>query len=320
MKSKILGYLLEHRDSYTTGQELSAICEVSRQSIHKHINSLKEEGYDISSVHRKGYKLTVGSTISQAALEVLIEEHDFIKKALFFESIPSTNSYLKANSDQMDTAIVVANEQTAGRGRLGRTWVSTPGVGLWQSILLRPSIRPAGASMLTQVAAVAMLEAIEEVLALKVKIKWPNDLLIGEKKVCGILTEMSAELSAVQYVVIGIGLNVNQETFADEISAIATSLRIETGIEVSRFDLLRAFLNRFEAHYAQFLKDLSLKSVVKLINERSVLVSREINVILGEFTRTALAKEINEFGELIITENDGTETTLYYGEVSVRIK
>jgi BirA family biotin operon repressor/biotin-[acetyl-CoA-carboxylase] ligase len=320
VKSKILDYLLKHRDEYTTGQQLSEICEVSRQSIHKHINSLKEEGYIISSIHRKGYKLIEGDTINQASIDMLVSEYEFLSKGYFFDQINSTNTYLKLNAEVLKSAIVVANEQTAGRGRLGRTWISAPSEGLWQSLLLRPIIKPTEAAMLTQVAGIAMLQAIEEVTKLEVEVKWPNDLMINGKKVCGILTEMSAELGAIQHVIIGIGVNVNQQVFPDVIKQLATSLMIELGNEVDRYTLLCAFIKWFDKCYQQFESDVSLKSITKILNERSNLVGKEINVIVGEKSRVAIAKEINDYGELIVIENDGTEASLYYGEVSVRIR
>lgn len=319
MKQKILSILSDHSPEYVTGQALANALNISRQSIWKHIHQLVKEGYPIESIHRKGYRLLSNEEqVTQIALDRLKEKLTWLDQTLFLESVDSTNTYLKHHHHQHQQTLLVADEQTSGRGRLGRVWASAPGQGLWVSLLLRPPIEPSQAAMLTQVAGVAMMKAIKECTGLQVGIKWPNDLLYQDKKLCGILTEMSAELHAVEYVIIGVGVNVNHEDFEPSLKDIATSLKIMTGQAINRMALLYAFLEHFEGLYQAFLIHNDLSHIVEALNTHSTLVGRQINVHHKETVTTCYAMAIDQEGQLLVKHPNGQVEKLYYGEVSVR--
>ncbi len=315
-KKLLLNHLLA-ADDYVSGETLSNQYGVSRQSIWKHINALSNEGYIIESVRRKGYKLTQQADIGKNALARLVYQSPLFDSGDYLAAVDSTNSYAKIHAANLKTALIVTGEQTAGRGRLGRTW-SASRDSLCFSMLLRPNVAPHLAAMLTQVAALAMYRAIEQVTGLITQIKWPNDIICGDKKVAGILTEMATELNAVEYVVIGIGVNVMTKKFDDALTSIATSLAVQSGQAVSRLELLEAFIEQFSALYERFIKTKDLAFIVDDLNALSHLVGRAIWVIDGQKKQAAQAKYINQMGELIV-EIDGQEKNLYYGEVSVRL-
>ncbi len=316
-KTKLLKHLLA-ADDYVSGEMLSKQYGVSRQSIWKHINALTNEGYLIESVRRKGYKLTPQADIGKNALARLIYLSPLFDSGDYLTAVDSTNSYAKINAVNFKTALIVTGQQTAGRGRLGRTWLAPADGSLCFSMLLRPNIAPHLAAMLTQVAALAMYRAIEQTTGLNTQIKWPNDIICGNKKVAGILTEMATELNAVEYVVIGIGVNVSTDQFDDSLTKIATSLAAQAGRAVSRLALLEAFVDHFNTLYQQFIKKADLSFIVDDLNALSYIVGHDIWLIDGEQKQAACAKYINPMGELIV-EVDGQEKNLYYGEVSVRL-
>ncbi len=251
-------------------------------------------------------------------LKHLIKNQSLFKQVKLFDTINSTNSYAKQNATSYQTALFIANEQTAGRGRLGRVWSSSKEDGLYFSMLLRPTIKPEVASMLTQVAAVAMSRAIKEVSSLETQIKWPNDIIYNNKKLCGILTEMATDGKEIQYVVVGVGLNVNQATFDEELLDIATSLNILLNKKISRYELIEAFINAFIPLYEKFLIQSDLSFVVDELNKKSTIVGQDIIVFHQDNRYHAKATIINELGELEIIDEFGNEDKLCYGEVSVR--
>ncbi len=316
-KYDILNRLAKSAD-YVSGAALSQDFGVSRQSIWKHVNALIEEGYQIESLRRKGYKLAVAETLGKNAVVRLLKQTTLFERAQYHDQIDSTNSYAKRHAGDLATAIVVAAEQSAGRGRLGRTWQSTAGAGLYFSLLLRPDIAPHLASMLTQLAALAMRRAIEQTHQLKTQIKWPNDIYYKDKKLSGILTEMATEMNAVEYVVVGVGVNLKQLSFEPEIADIATSIAAHSDCNLSRTALLKSFLVEFEVLYNAFLEEQDLAFVVDALNAHSHVVGKNIWLIDGQRRQAAYAKRINEMGELVV-EQAGEERKLYYGEVSVRL-
>ncbi len=316
-KYDILNHLAKG-DDYVSGEALSQAFGVSRQSIWKHVNALIGEGYQIESVRRKGYKLIASESLSKNSVAQLLNQTTLFESAQYHDQIDSTNSYAKRNADDLTTAIIVSAEQSAGRGRLGRTWHSSAGTGLYFSLLLRPDIAPHLASMLTQLAALAMRRAIERTHQLKTQIKWPNDIYYNDKKLSGILTEMATEMNAVEYVVVGVGVNLKQLSFEPEIADIATSIAAHSDCNLSRMALLKAFIVAFEGLYNTFLEGQNLAFVSSELNEHSYVVGKNIWLIDGQKRQAALAKAINEMGELVV-EQEGEERKLYYGEVSVRL-
>lgn len=242
------------------------------------------------------------------------------KQIFYFDEIDSTN--LEAKRHQDDEAchgmVFVAEQQKAGRGRLGRSWVSPKETGIWMSILLKPDFSPEIASQVTILGALAAADAIRKVTKLDCQIKWPNDLVLNKKKVCGILTEMGVCDGRIQYLVPGIGINVNTEYFPDEIQDKATSLRLEGGKVYAREDIIAEFLNSFELYYDDFCETCSLKNVVNYYN--SILISRGKKVKIVEKIKTdiGVALGIDELGRLKVRTEQGEERTIVSGEVSVR--
>ncbi len=321
MKTKILSLLLDNKDEFISGELISKQLGVSRTAIWKNIDQLRNQGYNIVSQTKKGYKLiNEPDVLSESNIKVALGDFPFLKEVLYFRSIDSTNTKAKILAEQGadEATVLIAEEQTAGRGRLGRVWDSSKSNGLFFSLVLRPNVVPSQASVLTQVAAVAMAKAINTAVGVSVGIKWPNDLWIGNKKLCGILTEMSAEFSRVNYVVIGIGVNVNNNIFDGELFKIATSLKIETGKDVKRVDILVEFLKQFLYYYNKFKIGGNWSEALEFCRSNSITIGRDVNVLKYNETIPARAMDILESGELLVKLEDGTSYAVNSGEVSIR--
>lgn len=240
----------------------------------------------------------------------------------YFDSIDSTNSYAKViGNEAINGALVISEEQTGGRGRLGRSFISPKYKGIWTSIILKPDISPQDAAKLTQVAAASVVLSIKE-LGIDAEVKWPNDILVKGKKLCGILTEMSSVLTHINYVVVGIGINVNlaKDDFISDLKDTATSLLIEKGCSVDRKKLLASLLNNFEDLYIKFIQNNDFSSSLKICTDNSALIGQEILIINRDNSTEAKALGIDEEGKLIVQYADGTCEHLISGEISIREK
>ncbi len=320
MKSEILALLKENENTFISGQDICEKLKVSRTAIWKGINQLKLEGYVIESKSKNGYKLIFSPDILTYEEISKGLNTDFIgRRIINFDSIDSTNTKAKelANEGAAEGTLVVSEEQTSGRGRMGRNWASPKGTGIWMSIILRPDVNPINASKLTQVGVAAVAKALEE-SGVECYIKWPNDIVINGKKVCGILTEMSAELTKINYVIMGIGINVNMEKFPDEINELATSLKIETGKTFKRKTLISSILNNFQFFYNEFINEESIQNSIKICRDKSILIGRTLRVLKKDGTSTAKAVGLNDNGQLIVEYENGKVENLISGEVSVR--
>lgn len=242
------------------------------------------------------------------------------RNLFFYEKTGSTNDDIKqmANEGALNGTLVVADRQTAGRGRRGRTWISPKGESVYMSLLLRPKCMPNQASALTLVMALAVAEAMEELAYGKSGIKWPNDIVMNGKKICGILTEMGLEQTTIDYVVIGVGINVNQSFFDEEIATTATSIALELGKKISRAELIGRILHYFEKEYAEFEKTYGLTSIVERYNQHLLNRDRQVRVLdpKGEYEGFALG--VNSQGELMVKCQNDEIVHVYAGEVSVR--
>jgi BirA family biotin operon repressor/biotin-[acetyl-CoA-carboxylase] ligase len=322
VKEEILKLLKEKGDSFVSGQEISNKFGVSRTAIWKYINAIKEQGYEIEAVSKKGYRLISSPDIlTYEEIEPFLKTKYIGRKILYFDSLDSTNTKAKdlAGKGEAGGAVVISEEQTMGKGRLGRSFISPKGKGIWMSIILRPEIEPQSAAIITQIAAAAInLSAYE--MGIKTYIKWPNDLILNGKKVCGILTEMNAELTNINYVIMGIGINVNLdiEDYTEEVRKCATSLKIETGKSINRKELLARFLNNFEDLYEEFIINDDIERIINICRENSILIGKEINVIKRGNTVKAKALDINDGGLLVVEYENGKIEGLISGEVSVR--
>ena len=320
LKDQILEELKGSRD-YVSGQQLCNALGVSRAAVWKAVEKLKSEGYEIEAKRNRGYRLNpAADVVSQAELDELVPGTEFLRGAVFFPCIDSTNLEVKrrAEAGEPGPFLAVADEQTAGRGRRGRSWDSPPGTGIWMSLLLRPGIRPENASMLTLVAALAVAEGIRRATGLTTGIKWPNDVVVGGRKICGILTEMQTDLLEISYVVIGIGINVNTESFPEEIRETATSLKLCLGQTVRRSPVIAETWKAFGHYYSRFLETEDLTRLKDSYEAMLVNRGREVLVLdpAKEFRGTA--EGISGSGELLVRLPDGTLREIRSGEVSVR--
>ena len=239
---------------------------------------------------------------------------------IFLEEIGSTNEEAMrlAFEGQPHGTLVITDNQTGGKGRRGRNWHTTKGSAIAMSLILKPELEAEYASMLTLVQAMAVAKAIEENCGLTAQIKWPNDILVNEKKVCGILTEMNMEGTKISSIIIGTGINVNQDVFPEDISDIATSLKIESGKKQSRENLIKTICELFEEYFQMFMQRKDLLGILEEYNLRLISAGRMVKVLdpKGEFTGQALG--INALGELLVKKESGEVVNVYAGEVSVR--
>lgn len=320
MKSEILR-LLKESDGYVSGQQLCERFQVSRTAVWKVVDQLKKEGYEIEAVPRKGYRLVESpDVLSEAELESLRSTKWAGKSIFVFKETDSTNIQAKAGGEKGEShgTLYVAESQSAGRGRRGRSWESPAGESIYMSLLLRPELPPVKAPMLTLVMALAVARAIREQTGAEALIKWPNDIVVQGRKICGILTEMSTEMTWINYVVIGIGINVNQNEFPEELKDCASSLKMETGRRFRRSHLIAAVMEHFEMYYEQFLQEGSLAGFRKEYNELLVNKDRQVKILEPGNHYEAYALGIDDTGELIVEKEDGSVQNIFAGEVSVR--
>ncbi len=322
MKAEILR-LLKESDGYISGQQLCEQFQVSRTAVWKVIEQLKKEGYKIEAVRNKGYHLVESLDIlSKAEIESQLRTKWAGRPVVYYDEIDSTNTRAKELGDKGEHGnhgtLFVADRQVAGKGRRGRAWESPSGSSISMTILLHPDMMPNKASELTLIMALAVEEGVEKVTGLKPGIKWPNDIILSGKKICGILTEMSAEIDYINYVVIGVGINVNMDSFPEEIEKVATSLKIETGDEVKRADLVAAIMESFEKFYEIFMETQDLTGVMDHYNGLLLNKDQKVRVLEPGHEYEAMALGINSSGELIVRLEDGEEREVYAGEVSVR--
>ncbi len=320
MKAEILAWLRES-DKFVSGQELCNRFGVSRTAVWKVINQLKKEGYRIEAVQNKGYHMVSSpDLLSKYELESRLNTEWLGKEIVYKEVTDSTNADVRrmAEDGAKEGLLVVADGQTLGKGRRGRAWESPKGTNLYFSVLLKPDFSPDKASMITLVVAYSVAMVIRKNTGLDAKIKWPNDIVVGKKKVCGILTEMSMERDYIHHIVVGVGINVNEEGFPEEIADMATSLKNEKGSLISRANLLSDILSQVEKNYAMFLQAGDLRPFVDDYNKMLVNKGALVKVLdpKGEFS--GIAGGINEEGMLIVFKENGQIEKVYAGEVSVR--
>lgn len=326
MKTEILKMLRE-ADGYVSGQQISEKFGVSRTAVWKVIRQLQDEGYQVEAVRNKGYHIVDSpDVITKEELDSQMKTRWAGRNILYYTETDSTNLRIRQAGDEgaPHGTLAVADRQTAGRGRRGRSWSSPAGSSIYMSVLLRPDIVPSKASMLTLVMACSVAEGIKQCLAAEggeiphVQIKWPNDIIVNGKKLVGILTEMSAQIDYINHVTVGVGINVNMTEFPEEISGTATSLRLECGHAVRRAPLIAAVMERLEENYEIFLETEDLSGLMEKYSAMLVNRDRDVRVIGARETYQAHAVGITPSGELIVRREDGTEERINAGEVSVR--
>ena len=320
MKEEILR-LLRSADGYISGQELCNRFGVSRTAVWKAINQLKEAGYEIEAQQNKGYRLMAAPDLmTEAEIKSLMNTEWVAKEVLYFDTIDSTNTKAQelAEKGYPSGTLVVADKQESGKGRRGRSWVSPSGTGIFMTLMIKPDINPNNASMLTLVAALAVAKAITSVTGEEAMIKWPNDIVVNSKKVCGILTEMNAQFDYINHIVVGIGINVHNESFPEEISQMASSLMIEAGGKrFHRAQIIAETMSYFEQYYDTFLKTQDLSALVREYDELLVNRNKSVRVLDPKEPFDGKAMGITPKGELIVDTWESRKL-VSSGEVSVR--
>lgn len=320
MKEEILR-LLRSADGYISGQELCNQFGVSRTAVWKAINQLKEAGYEIEAQQNKGYRLMAAPDLmTEAEIKSLMHTDWVAKEVLYFDTIDSTNTKAQelAEKGYPSGTLVVADKQESGKGRRGRSWVSPSGTGIFMTLMIKPDINPNNASMLTLVAALAVAKAITSVTGEEALIKWPNDIVVNGKKVCGILTEMNAQFDYINHIVVGIGINVHNESFPEEISQMASSLMIEAGGKrFHRAQIIAETMSYFEQYYDTFLETQDLSALVREYDELLVNRNKSVRVLDPKEPFDGKAMGITPKGELIVDTWESRKL-VSSGEVSVR--
>ncbi len=331
MKQELLEILCKNPYEFISGEELSKQLSVSRTAIWKHIKELRKRGYDIRSSTNKGYAIfSMVDTYDMKIIKENLNTKIIGKHLIYFEEIDSTNSRAKILAAQgcEDGTAIIANVQTLGRGRLGRQWVSAGDKGIWMTVVLRADIEPELSGLVTLGASVAVVDAIKKVTGIETHIKWPNDIVANGKKLCGILCEMSAEPDRINYLVVGLGINVYHQKgdFPDEIDEIATSLRqmgYITSKEINptkqnlRNRLAAEILNQLEEIYFILRKDKGYDIISKW-KSVSAILGKEVKVTFRDRIITGTAVDITHLGELKVIDNSGTEIIVRSGEAQVR--
>ena len=320
--AQILSTLRAAGSSSVSGAELSQELGVSRAAIWARIEELRKLGYEIEASPHLGYRLlSVPDVLHADDLLARLGKTKIIGRDVrVFEKTTSTNDVIeKLASDGVKEGVVVfAESQTKGRGRLGRKWISPAGKGLWFSVLLRPDLRPPQTTQLTVASAIAIRRAIASQTGLKPEIKWPNDILIRGKKVAGILTELSAELDHIKYVILGIGVDVNPDAreFPAELRKLATSLKAELDRPISRSDLGVAILRELDADYARICSG-QFAEVADEWETHCTTLGHEVVIRVGERVIRGRAESLGEDGALMLRTDHGHLEQIIGGDVTL---
>jgi len=321
-KAETLKTLLYHQHQYVSGQSLCEQLGCSRTAIWKQINELRKEGYTIDSVQNKGYKLiTMPNKLIKELIDMLLKTECFGRQLTYYDTVSSTQkmAHHLAEDGAVEGTLVIADEQTGGRGRLGRAWHSPKGTGIWMSCILRPILGVDQIPQLTLIAAVAIVRAIKQVSGIDCGIKWPNDILYDGKKLVGILTELQAEVGSVRAVVIGMGINVNvdAEAIPDELRSIATSLKIISGEVQSREHLIAAIMFELETLYHIYLEE-GFSMIKQIWESHALSIGQHIRARLADgevLCGTALG--INDDGVLLLKDDLGMIHPIYSADINM---
>lgn len=318
-REAILSLFHSRGDAYVSGAELSSSLGVSRTAVWKQIEALRTLGYGIEAVPSRGYRLLSSpDTLLAAELQADLDTRRIGREVVFFERTDSTNlraaEMAEAGGDE--GTVVVAEEQTRGKGRLGRQWVSPAGVNLYLSVLLRPTILPWDAPQLTFLSAVAVARTIADEPGLEPEVKWPNDILLGGAKVAGLLNEMRAETEGIHHVILGIGVNLNMDAdqFPADLRYPATSLRLALGRPVSRRDFARRLLHHLDDLYAEYLTT-GFEPVRRAWEGFFRLVGQEVEVDCQAQVLRGTVTGIGEDGALLLRGAEGAAERILAGDV-----
>jgi len=307
--------------SFVSGEDASRRMGMTRAAVWKRINQLRSQGYDIQSAGKKGYHLVppADSLIPVFLKKGLDTNWAGQPQMLYERQMTSTNIVLRQAAEEgaPHGTLALCEEQTHGKGRRGRTWVSPAGQGIWMSLLLRPQLPPAKAQLITLAAALAMCQAVERETGLAPQIKWPNDLVLGGKKICGILLELSGDLDKISYVIVGTGLNVGKDAYPPELSGQAASLAEVAGGQVKRAPIIHAYLRSMELCTERLEKE-GLPGIFSEYEKRSCTLGSKVHVMGAGVDFAGIAVSMDDMGALLVKDNEGTIRTVLAGDVSVR--
>lgn len=318
LQEKVLYILEKNRGKVITGGEISRQLGVSRNAVWKAINSLKQNGNNIESLPNKGYRLAVDSDgLCKQIIQEMLTTEKIGSRIQLLETIDSTNTYLKQQdlSNMQEGFVVLADEQTGGRGRLNRFFFSPKHSGVYLSVLLKPNLPPEKSRLLTICAAVAVSNALHKVCGVISQIKWVNDIFVGGKKICGILTEasLSAEMQSLDYVIVGIGINTGE--IPEEIEDIATSVLEVTGEKGFRNKLVAEILNQLEEVYFAYLLSGKESEILSAYSEKLIYINEKVLVKMYDETFAATVLGIDDTGSLIVKNDEGQVLHINTGEI-----
>ncbi len=319
MDEEILKLLRKDPTAFLSGEELSHRLKVSRTAIWKRIRHLRSLGYEIEASTHSGYRLIQSPDIlTPSEITPFLKTGRFGKTIHYFHTLESTNSqaYELAIQGAEEGEVVIAESQSKGRGRLGRIWFSPPYLNLYLSVILRPEIPPHQASLITLMAAVAAVEAIEIYSGLRPLIKWPNDILMNGRKMAGLLNEIKSEADRIHFVILGIGINLNidQKMFPKEIQTLATSLKEETGKVVSRKTFVAYLLQELEKWYNIFLEE-GKTAILKSWRRWAQIKGKQVKITSFGETMRGTAINVDSDGALIIETEDGERKRVVAGDI-----
>lgn len=320
LDEKILNVLRNNKDSYVSGEDLTKLADISRAAIWKHIEKLREEGYDIEASPHLGYRLVdIPDSLISGEIRWKLKTRVLGKTIISYKKVDSTNdiAYSLAEKGMKEGAVILADEQTKGRGRLGRSWSSPPKAGIYLSCILRPILAPNEIPRITLLAAVALAKAIRELTGLSATIKWPNDILINNKKICGILTEMKAEQDKVNFVIVGIGVNVN--TPLKFLPKGASSIKEEMSKSgrteaASRVELAKKILENLEENYLKLKKE-GFEPIIDEWKDLSTMLGSRVRVVLQNRTFEGQARDLDGDGSLIVRRDSGILEKVSSGDI-----
>jgi BirA family biotin operon repressor/biotin-[acetyl-CoA-carboxylase] ligase len=315
----LLALLADNAMIVISGAKIAREIGVTRGTVWKWVQKLRTLGVRVKGHPRAGYQIErVPDILAPKILHRRLTPGPLGKRIHHFFKTDSTNSVAMSLGDRGEPhgTVVIAEEQTAGRGRAGHTWHSEKTNGIYMTVLLRPPISPQQAPLITLVAGLAVREAIIEQTGLTPDLRWPNDLLFGRKKVCGILTEMNAEQDQIHFVAVGIGVNVNHEHIPDELAKIATSLRIETGRAQSRVEIVARLLRHLETYYNRFIAEGPPAIVARFSEVSSFARGKRVRIEAPTETYTGTTAGLEPGGLLRVKRDDGRTLAVIAGTLS----
>ena len=324
IKNEVLSFLEQKQGEIISGGELSKKLNVSRTAVWKAVHALKADGYEISSFSNEGYQLSYNSDeLSEYKIRKGLKTKIIGNKIEILKTISSTNSYIKEfHKNAENGLVVIAEEQTKGRGRMNRSFFSPAKKGIYLSILLMPEISVSDINLITVLTAVAVINAIHKITGMKPSIKWINDILFQNKKLCGILTEASIEGESgnIEYIVIGIGINISTllNDFPDEIKDIAISIKEIVKTDCFRNEIISELLNLIELYYLDLTLYGKKRDFIDQYRENLCMLGKDIEITQGNIHCKAKAIDIDENARLIVRNESGELQTISSGEISVR--